>query len=133
MDTYASQPAVWVNKDGTFVLAWERTGTPDKNYIRLRYYKSIEDLKKGEYSDEHDIARTLAPDCEGTPSFEDVKINGDLTNSEIKLRFHFYENSIHDQQAIGTLKNWSDWESEPMTEVNAALQKLGFNGNLGSR
>lgn len=78
IDTYASQPAVWVNEDGTFLLAWERTGTPDKNYIRLRYYKSIDDLKKGTYSDTHDMPRTLAPDCEGTPSFESVKINGSL-------------------------------------------------------
>jgi len=97
IDTYASQPAIWVNDDGSFLTAWERTGTPDKNYIRLRHYLSIENLKKGQFSDEHDIPRSLAPDCEGTPSFESVKIGGSLKDSEIQLRFHFWEKSIRDQ------------------------------------
>jgi hypothetical protein len=45
-----------------------------------------------------DLKRTLAPDCEGTPSFESVQMDGfDIDNSIIKLRFHFWWNSDVDR------------------------------------
>jgi hypothetical protein len=96
IDDNASQPAVWVNPDGSFLVAWERTETPEGNYIRIRHYKSMADLSKGVFSAEHDMLRTLSKDCEGTPSFESVQINGGLQNSVIKLRFHYFEDSIRD-------------------------------------
>lgn len=49
LDEYASQPAVWVNDDGSILVAYERTGTPNKNYCRIRYYKSFEDLKMNKF------------------------------------------------------------------------------------
>lgn len=98
MDTFASQPAVWVNDDGSVLVAHERTGTPHKNYIRLRYYKSFEDLEMNKFMSQIDLKRTLAPDCEGTPSFESVDISEhDLDNSTIVLRFHYWMNSDVDQ------------------------------------
>jgi hypothetical protein len=51
LETYASQPDVWVCDDMTFLLVWEITGTEELSDIRLRYYSSIEDLKKGIFSD----------------------------------------------------------------------------------
>ncbi len=52
LDTYASQPAIWVNEDGSVLVAHERTGTPHKNYIRVRYYMSFDDLKINKFMSE---------------------------------------------------------------------------------
>lgn len=78
--------------------------------------------------------RTLAKECEGTPSFESVELeNHNLENSIIKLRFHFWRNSVNDAQAEGTLTNWFDWQTNELHVINKNIQSLGFNGNIGSR
>ena len=76
----------------------------------------------------------MAPDCEGTPSFESVDIkNHDLDNSTIVLRFHFWKDSDVDQQAEGTLTGWYDWDTKILTKINKNLSNMGYKGNLGSR
>ena len=134
IDERASMPAIWVNPDNTLLMAYEVTGSPKGDYIRLRYYESVLHLQNGQFKDEHDIDKSFSISCEGTPSFESVTINnGNIRDSEISMRFHFYEDMVKDQQARGTLTNWSDWRSEQSTDINKVLQSLGFLGNLGGR
>lgn len=113
IDDRASMPAIWVNPDDSLLMAYEVTGTPRGDYLRLRYYESVLHLKNGQVKDEHDIDRSFSISCEGTPSFESVTIvNGNIRDSEISMRFHFYEEMVKDQLAWGTLSNWSDWKAE---------------------
>ena len=134
LDPHASQPTVHVNDNGSILIAYERTGTPYGNYIRLRYYKSFEDLLINKFYSQVDLERQLSPSAEGTPSFESVIIdNHDLDNSVIKLRFHFFDNYIADRQARGILQGFFEWKVEILTRVNRNLVDMGYNGNLGSR
>jgi hypothetical protein len=41
IDERASMPAIWVNPDNTLLMAYEVTGSPKGDYIRLRYYESV--------------------------------------------------------------------------------------------
>jgi len=43
-------------------------------FIKFRYYKSFDDLKKGNFAQEHEIERSISVYAEGTPSFENVQI-----------------------------------------------------------
>lgn len=119
-------------------------------------------MKHRNSTDEVHLPRTLGPVCEGTPSFEDVQFSGSLATSKITLRFHYYQDSVHDQQAIGVFegsKYVNDesqlqgydgmssikiqdskltdvsfiWSTKAEWEANKAIQKLGFKGNIGSR
>jgi hypothetical protein len=77
------------------------------NHLKIRYYKSFEDLEKNKFSAEKDLPRVFKQDNEGTPSFSSVTIkNGDLRTSSIKMRFHYFRDNTLDQQAYGILTNW---------------------------
>lgn len=102
------------------------------NYVRLRYYKSIDDLIVNKFMSQVDLRRSLAPTAEGTPSFESVRIeNHDLDKSEIKIRFHYFGKV--DKQAIGTLNGFFEWKTEVLTRINSNLKDMSFLGNIGSR
>lgn len=134
LDTFASQPSVHVNEDGSILIAHERTKTEFGNFIRLRYYKSFEDLLINKFMSQIDLRRSLAPTAEGTPSFESVSIqNHDLDRSKIKIRFHYFKNGKVDRQAIGTLTGFFNWKTKDLTRINSNLVDMGFHGNLGSR
>jgi hypothetical protein len=76
----------------------------------MRHYKTMNHLLQGIYFDQFDIARTLAPSAEGTPSFEFVNVNkGDIHNSTIRMRFHFFKGAEADEQAMGELINFQQW------------------------
>ena len=57
----------------------------------------------------------------------------DFSNSEIKLRFHYFQNVRVDQLAHATLTDFKEWKAAPATTINTAIKKLGGNGNLGDR
>ena len=133
LDQHASQATVHVTNEGSFLLAYEKDA-PNSCWIRLRLYPTIADLESGKFSREIDIPRSLAPTAEGTPSFEEVKTSArDFSKSEIKLRFHYFQNVRVDQLASGTLTDFRKWKSTPSTRINSTLKKLGGNGNLGDR
>jgi len=133
LDQHASQATIHETSEGAFLLAYEKDA-PNSCWIRLRLYESLNDLKTGRFSREIDIPRTLAPTAEGTPSFEEVKTSTkDFSKSEIKLRFHYFQNVRVDQLAHATLTDFKGWKAAPATKINTAIKKLGGNGNLGDR
>lgn len=129
---YASQAKVWLDPaSDQLMLAYEHTQGYDSkstgNRIALELYKDLDTFIKGfgsQYTDRLVINRTLAPVNEGTPSFDKVKFNGqDIHGSEITLRFHFFKENIHDQQAVGT---WNEngsgaWKAHELVNVNKAF------------
>ncbi|MGI9239221.1 MAG: hypothetical protein ACR2RV_00380, partial [Verrucomicrobiales bacterium] len=133
LDDHASQATIVATSHGGYLLAYEKDA-PNSCWIRVRYYKDLEQLREGEFSDEFDVPRSLAPTAEGTPSFESVKFDGEnLGQSEIGLRFHFFEDVRVDQLARGVLTGFKEWKAAPAGDVNAELKKLGWRGNLGDR
>lgn len=133
LDQQGSQATIHETADGAFLLAYEKDA-PNSCWIRLRFYPDMKALRAGKHSREIDLPRTLAPTAEGTPSFEKVKIeNGDLSNSKIYLRFHYYKRARVDQLASGTLTNFKTWKATPSRPLNQAFIKLGADGNIGDR
>lgn len=133
LDEHGSQATVHVCEDGGFLIAYEKDA-PNAVHIRLRYYPDLAALTGGKFSHEYDIARTLAPTAEGTPSFESVKIeNSDPAKSEIRMRFHYFENANVDQLAEGRLSNFKSWTSSPLEQLNKTIAQQGGLGNIGDR
>ncbi|MGC6466564.1 MAG: hypothetical protein ACON5N_13350 [Akkermansiaceae bacterium] len=133
LDSHASQAAIHQTAEGAFMIALEKDA-PNSCWIRLLHYPHFASLIQGKHQRFIDLPRSLAPTAEGTPSFESVSIpDGDLSQSVIKLRFHFYERARVDQLAYGTLTGFQDWKAEPSPRLNREFKKLGGLGNLGDR
>jgi hypothetical protein len=133
LDQHGSQATIHETPDGAFLLAYEKDA-PNSCWLRLRHYPDLTALSKGKFDREFDIPRTLAPTAEGTPNFESVEMkNGDLNQSKITLRFHYYQNAQVDQLSQGTLTNFREWKASPSPKSNQALKNLGGKGNLGDR
>jgi hypothetical protein len=133
LDSHASQAAIEETADGGFLLAFEKDA-PNSCWMRLRFFQNLTQLKTAKFAKEFDIQRSLAPTAEGTPSFESVKMSGDqIDKSQITLRFHYFEDTRVDQQALGTLTNFKSWTATPLKKISEALKKAGGRGNLGDR
>ena len=74
-------------------MAYEASTQYDGNHIEINHYASIHDMKNNFKKDELVIDRTLGHINEGTPSFEEVEFNGNLSNSKLTMRFHYYFNN----------------------------------------
>jgi hypothetical protein len=133
LDEHASQPTIHPCDGGAFVMAYEKD-QPNSCWIRLRFYKDLTDLLRGQHQKQFDIPRTLAPTAEGTPSIESVKLGANgIDTSEVQIRFHYYNNRTVDQLAKGTLTNFNSWKAESSVEINLNFIKRGWHGNLGDR
>lgn len=133
LDEHASQGTVWQAEDGRFLLAYEKDA-PNSCWIRLRSYAGLTALRNGTFNEEHDIARSLAPTAEGTPSFEKVEGWGKtLASSSIRLRFHYFKDAHVDQLAAGTLTGFSEWKAHAAPDLNERFIALGVHGNIGDR
>lgn len=133
LDTHASQPTAHPCDDGSFLVAYEHD-EPNSVWIRMRWYPTLAEFLGGRHHRQHDIARTLAPTAEGTPSIESVDSRGNgVERSEISVRFHYYKGGDVDQLAKGTLTDFRFWKASPADAVNARLVADGWLGNLGDR
>lgn len=132
LDQRASQGAIWHGPRGDFLLAYE-VNVPKAVIIRLRHYANLDALLNARLDREIDLPRTLAPTAEGTPSFERVQLNGDLTTSRIDLRIHYYRDMKVDRAARGTLLGFTNWTARPEPEIDEALHGYGVQGNIGDR
>lgn len=95
--TGGSQAKIWVSQEhDDILLTHESHPGGVGNFVALKHYGSLGDLKKAQLKDELNIERSLGPVCEGTPSFEKVEFQGDLQKSLIKLRFHYYKDNVRD-------------------------------------
>jgi hypothetical protein len=132
LDVDASQGTLFRTSTGSFLLSYEKS-RPNSVWIRMRYYPSLQRLETGDYVRQFDIIRTLAPTAEGTPSFESVRMNGSLSRSVIRLRFHYFRNGDVDRGAIGTLRGFKEWSARPDEVLNHAMERMGAFGNIGDR
>lgn len=115
-----------------YLIANEEDLIQGSNNIRIRYYSSYNDLSLNIPSFDKSIPRSLAPTAEGTPDIQRIE-GGSPDNSHILIGFHYYENNVHDQQAFGILKDFSDWKVWIDVLSNQQIQEMGFLGNIGSR
>ena len=133
LDDHASQATICATADGGYLLSYEKDA-PNSCWIRIRYCKDLGQLRAGAFAREFDVPRSLAPTAEGTPSIESVKCEGgDLSRSEIALRFHYFKDVRVDQLARGVLSGFKSWKAEPDTKINRELRSRGWRGNLGDR
>lgn len=133
VDEHASQPAIFSCANGAYLLAYEHD-EPNSVWIRIRHYQDLAALCEGRHDRQFDVPRSLAPTAEGTPSFESVSVGHQgVVESEIQLRFHYYQDGDVDQLAVGTLTNFQTWEALPDKGLNTSLIEQGWRGNLGDR
>ncbi|MBC7462079.1 MAG: hypothetical protein H7287_12010 [Thermoleophilia bacterium] len=129
---HASQPAIAVAPDGTFVVAWEHDSLGG-NWMQVSQYRTEADLLAGRATRSYEARRTLGRN-EGTPNIESVTADaqGRLT---VELGMHYYHGLLGgvDRQAHATLTDFSDWHAEVATEANDAFAATGYGGNLGDR
>jgi hypothetical protein len=129
---------------GAFLLAYEAQAPNsadskvDSN-VRLRFYRDPAALATGAATEERTLPRRLSTSNEGTPDFRSVAWHGSLSNSVVKLGFHYLDHGSKarrtlavDREALGTLAG-NRWTATPDTPVDRALTRMGFNGNHGAR
>lgn len=132
LDQRSSQGALWSGPRGDFLLAYE-VNVPKAVLIRLRHYANLDALLHARFDREIDLPRTLAPTAEGTPSFDRVQLNGDLSASRIDLRIHYYREMKVDRAARGTLLGFTNWTARVEPSIERALESHGVRGNIGDR
>lgn len=115
-----------------YIVANEQDTIPGSNNIQVRYYSSYANLIVNKPSYDKSISRSFAPTAEGTPDIRMIEGDNPM-NSCILIGFHFYENTIHDQQAFGILHNFSDWKAWIDVVSNYNIQDMGYHGNIGGR
>jgi hypothetical protein len=82
------------------------------------------------------LNRTLSPCHEGTPNIYAATLNPDIRHSVINVGFHYHRDCQLDQEARGTLTNFSTWTAQADSNVNAlfANYKSGeIKGHVGDR
>jgi hypothetical protein len=79
------------------------------------------------------LRRTESRCAEGTPNIYADHLQPDLSHSTIRIGFHYFRDCKIDRQAVGTLRNFSDWKAEVPQGPNADVQGAGALGNIGDR
>jgi hypothetical protein len=122
-----------IKKWGTgYVLVNEEDKVEGANNIRVRYYASYNKLRINapEYSTR--LTRQFSKYAEGTPDIREIK--GDFPeNSHLLIGFHYFNKGDVDYQAIGILKNFTNWKAWKDDISNKNIIAMGFNGNIGAR
>jgi hypothetical protein len=143
LETNASQPTIAALPDGGFVLAYEKNTNEtfyDRNFrgscLALRYYANINNLLKGSSNQSISLKRTLSFSNEGTPNIYNFVLHPDIQHSVIVIGFHYLAHypDLVDRQGIGSLQNFSFWETEENANLNTLFTREGsINGNIGDR
>jgi hypothetical protein len=122
-----------IKKWGTgYVIINEEDKVEGANNIRVRYYASYNKLciNAPEYST--GLARQFSKYAEGTPDIREIK--GDSPeNSHLLIGFHYFNKGDVDYQAIGILKNFTNWKAWKDDISNKNIIEMGFKGNIGAR
>ena len=149
--TRASHPTLRALPSGGWLLAYEKitsqydNNTSNNSSLRLVHYSNTANLLGGIEQESRRLPRKLSKlfpgrdaGNEGTPDIRSVTWNGSLSNSRVRLGFHFKTRldtdpvSYADREAIGTLTN-GVWSVNPIRGLKLALIDLGFLGNHGQR
>ena len=115
-----------------YVLANEQDPVLGSNNIRVRYYSSYANLIANNASNDKSITRNFSATAEGTPDIRVIE-GSTPTDSHIVIGFHYFENGVRDQQAIGILYHFTSWRAWKDEISNTNIQSMGYNGNIGGR
>lgn len=122
-----------IKKWGTgYLVANEQDPTQGSNNVQIRYYSSYANLIANNPSNNKSISRSFSGLAEGTPDIRKVE-GSNPSSSHILIGYHYYDNGIRDQQAIGILYNFTDWRAWKDEISNYNIQQMGYNGNIGGR
>ena len=139
LENDASQPTIAALSDGGFVVGYEKKSSGaicggSGHCLAFRHYRDLAGLMAGSFDAAVTLNRTLSTCHEGTPNIYASTLNPDIAHSVINVGFHYYSNCSVDREALGTLKNFSTWQAQPDSNVNALFTGLGtINGNVGDR
>lgn len=113
-------PTIRQLSDGSFLLAYEKADAGG-THLRFARYASVAALLVNLPQRTFDAPRTLSTAYEGTPSIRSASLFAGLGSSQIKIGFHYYDNSLvapGDRQAVGTLTNFSAWSARKNDALN---------------
>jgi hypothetical protein len=144
LENAASQPTIAALSDGGFVVAYEKRGAGatcagSGSCLGFRYYANSQALVTNSYdwrSGTVVLNRTLSTCHEGTPNIYAATLNPDIRHSVISVGFHYHRDCQLDQQAQGTLTNFSAWTAQPDSNLNTLFSNYGppkIQGHVGDR
>lgn len=122
--TNASQPTIYKIENNSFYLAWEQEPS---NHILLSYYNNLSDLIHNLPYLQKELTHTLSSKAEGTPNIYSV------SDSSIKIGFHYYCKGDVDREATGILQNLQSWSTQKEPCLDRSLSNYSINGNIGDR
>lgn len=129
-----SMPQIAILPDDSVLFA-EECNPNNRPFIVVNYYQTISGfVANPSETPTYTISLpwTANACADGTPEFDWIQYNGDITQSSIEISQHYFSDCINDQEAIGTLTNFSSWSSSPDAELNYAMAQLGYP-ELGGR
>jgi hypothetical protein len=116
-----------------YLLAYEKRLRG--NIVRVRYYRTAQDLLAGRYRAQRDLPRRFSRYNNGTPTIVWTRWNHGLHRSVIELGFH-YQSAIRrwpgpDREAFGVLAGFRRWSAQADPATDSALRSLGLTGSHG--
>jgi len=115
-----------------YLVTNEQDTIEGSNNVQIRYYSSYANLIVNNPSNSKSISRTFSNFAEGTPDIRKVE-GTSPSSSYIVIGYHYYDNGVRDQQAIGILYNFSNWRTWKDEISNYNIQEMGYKGNIGGR
>lgn len=135
LDTQASQPSLAFSPDDEPVLADEGYRP---THLRFLAWPGVREmLGTAAPSLTVDAARTLSSCAEGTPDIRAITFAGPASTithgSTIVVGHHYYAGCRTDREAVGVLRNFRSWSTQPEPAVDDRLTAAGAIGKHGDR
>ncbi|MDD3079930.1 MAG: hypothetical protein PHH37_12625 [Paludibacter sp.] len=115
-----------------YLVANEQDPVEGSNNIRIRFFSSYANLITNNAANDMSVPHTFSSTAEGTPDIRTI-VGDDPVTSHIVIGFHYYDNGVHDQNAIGILYHFTNWRAWKDVISNYNIQLMGYNGNIGGR
>ena len=115
-----------------YLVANEQNPVAGSNNIRIRFFSSYANLIANTAAKDLSVQRTFSTLAEGTPDIRTI-IGDDPSTSHIVIGFHYYDNGVRDQNAIGILYHFTSWRAWKDVISNYNIQLMGYAGNIGGR
>jgi peptidoglycan hydrolase-like protein with peptidoglycan-binding domain len=134
INSAASMPDIAILPDNSVLYASERNPAGNRPYITVQYFSTLDGFLANPSAPARsfDVPWTAGASADGTPQFGRVTYSGDINNSTIELTYHYFENSVRDRQAVGTLTNFSSWSGGADGTINSTMDARGYS-HLGDR
>jgi hypothetical protein len=114
-------PTIRQLSDGSFLLVYEKVDSGG-THLRFAHYVSLATLLVNLPQRTFDAPRVLSSAHEGTPNIRSASLLAGVGSSQIKIGFHYYDNSLPgDREALGTLTNFSSWSARRNESLNNAF------------